>query len=69
MKRHLLLLALVVTTLSGCDSVFSSKNDPVTDEIFETGRNEPSLINDAEYVPLFPFFDNGGDNRVHRRNG
>lgn len=59
MKRLLLILPLLLPVLSGCDTVFSSKSDPTTDEIFETGRNEPSLINEAEYVPLFPFFENG----------
>ncbi len=52
----LLLLAVLV---AGCDSLFGSKDDATTDEIFDAGRAEPSLINEVEYVPLFPFFTQG----------
>lgn len=46
---------------SGCDSLFGSKNDPTTDEIFDAGRLDPSLLNEVEYVPLSPFFTQSGD--------
>ena len=42
--------------MSGCDDLFGTKQDDTTDEIFDAGRIEPSLVNEAEYVPLFPFF-------------
>lgn len=48
-------------TFAGCDSVFGGKGDPTTDEIFDAGRSEPTLINEVEYVPLFPFFQLAGD--------
>ncbi len=47
--------------LAGCDALFGSKSDDTTDEIFDAGRIEPGLLNEAEYVPLFPFFATGGD--------
>ncbi len=56
-----LILALVVLTATGCDSILGSKQDKVTDEIFEAGRSDPQLISEVEYVPLFPFFSQGGD--------
>jgi len=46
---------------AGCDSILGSKQDRVTDEIFDAGRSDPQLINEVEYVPLFPFFDQAGD--------
>ena len=54
-------LACLALLLSGCDGLFGSKADDTTDEIFEAGRSEPGLINEAEYVPLFPFFTQAGD--------
>lgn len=61
--KHLALstLLLLAVGLAGCDTLFGSKSDPTTDEIFEEGRIEPGLISDAEYVALFPFFTRGGD--------
>lgn len=47
--------------LAGCDSLFGSKQDDTTDEIFDAGRSEPGVINEVEYVPLFPFFSTGAD--------
>ncbi len=50
---------LLLLALAACDSTFGSKDDATTDEIFETGRSEPTLLNEVEYVPLFPFFEQG----------
>ena len=47
--------------LTGCDGVLGSKDDATTDEIFEAGRQEPGLISEVEYVPLFPFYEVGAD--------
>ena len=47
--------------MTGCDDLIGSKQDATTEEIFEAGRREPGLINEVEYVPLFPFFSNGAD--------
>ncbi|MEZ4700782.1 MAG: hypothetical protein R2834_10670 [Rhodothermales bacterium] len=62
--RTIWTLAVVVIAAGlagGCDTLFGSKSSDTTDEIFEAGRNEPGLINEAEYVALFPFFSQAGD--------
>ena len=56
----ILVFALAVG-LAACDSFLGSKSDETTDEIFEEGRIPPTLVSDAEYVPLFPFLTLGGD--------
>lgn len=48
-------LAAVVALSAGCD-VFGSKDNATTDEIFEQGRIDPTLIDDVGYVPLNPFY-------------
>ena len=58
--RLLLLTVLTATLLVGCDA-FGSKDDVTTEEIFEEGRTPPGLVDEVEYVPLFPFFTRGGD--------
>ncbi|MEM6783790.1 MAG: hypothetical protein AAF624_08665 [Bacteroidota bacterium] len=45
--------------LSGCDAVFGSKDDLITDEILEEGLTDPTLVDDVGYVPLAPFFTQG----------
>lgn len=54
---------LLVLTLfwAGCDAMLGSKQDQTTREIFEAGRSDPSLLNEVEYVPLFPFYETGAD--------
>ena len=52
---HIAALLVISVALAGCD-VFGDKNDPVTDEIFDAGRSDPTLLDEVEYVPLFPFF-------------
>ncbi len=52
---------VLLLVLAGCDSLMGSKQDAVTDEIFEAGRNDPELLNEVEYVPLFPFYESGAD--------
>lgn len=54
----LLVLALF---WAGCDAMLGSKQDETTREIFEAGRSDPSLLNEVEYVPLFPFYETGAD--------
>ena len=51
----------LLVILAGCDSVWGSKSDETTDEIFEAGRSEPGLLEEVNYVPLFPFFERAGD--------
>jgi hypothetical protein len=55
------LAVVVVFGTAGCDTLFGSKTNETTEEIFDAGRNEPGLINEAEYVALFPFFSQAGD--------
>ena len=47
--------------VTGCDAMFGSKQDAVTDEIFEAAESEPTFFNEVEYVPLFPFFTDGAN--------
>ena len=49
------LVAAVVVGLAARD-VLGTKDDPTTAEIFEAGRSDPRLLDEVEYVPLFPFF-------------
>ena len=58
---HLILSVLFLLLFAGCDSLFGTKVDETTDEIFEAGRSEPGLVKEVEYVPLFPFFNQAGD--------
>ncbi|MFN2373589.1 MAG: hypothetical protein ABR545_07220 [Cyclonatronaceae bacterium] len=59
-KTILWLVALLFTagTLTACDTIFGTKNDAVTDEIFEEGRQDPDLIvEEVGYAALVPFWD------------
>ncbi|GIV61507.1 MAG: hypothetical protein KatS3mg044_0373 [Rhodothermaceae bacterium] len=62
LSRHLVApVVLAALLLTGCDDLFGTKSDETTREIFEAGRTEPGVLNEVEYVPLFPFFSRGGD--------
>ena len=65
MRFYLLLstLALAALVFSGCDSILGSKDDATTDEIFDEGAVDPTLVDEVGYVPLNPFYTqsaNGG---------
>lgn len=49
----------MTVAMAGCDAFFGSKEDGTTDEIFEEGRIDPSLIEEVGYVPLQPFYTEG----------
>lgn len=49
---------LLAGLLVGCD-VFGSKQDDLTDEIFDQGRIDPTAVDEVGYVPVQPFFDEG----------
>jgi hypothetical protein len=52
-----LILIFSTVIISGCDEIFGSKNDPITDDIFEQGRQDPNLILDeVGYAALLPFW-------------
>lgn len=54
----LFLFAAALLLLSACEDMFGSKQDRITDEIFEDGRLDPNLIvEDVGYVALLPFWD------------
>jgi hypothetical protein len=60
MRLALLFLALAAPlALTGCDSVFGSKDDATTDEIFDEGQVDPTLLDEVGYVPLNPFYTQG----------
>ncbi len=61
LRSAILLLALGAVCLAACDDLLGSKSDETTEEIFEEGRIPPSLVSEAEYVALFPFFSTSGD--------
>ncbi len=49
---------LLAVSLWGCDSIFGTKGDETTDEIFEEGRIDPNLVpDDIGYAALLPFWD------------
>ena len=62
MRSAFFLLALTLA-LTGCDSLLGGKDDPTTDEIFDEGQVDPTLLDEVGYVPLNPFYTqsaNGG---------
>lgn len=52
-------MLLVGFVLSGCDAIFGSKDDATTNEIFEDGAIDPTLLDEVGYVPLNPFYTQG----------
>ena len=59
-------LAMLGLLSSGCDSLFGSKSDATTDEIFEEGRIDPSLLEDVGYVAIQPFYEQGANGPFDR---
>ena len=53
-----LLLSGMILFFSSCDSIFGTKGDETTDEIFEEGAIDPNLIpDDVGYAALLPFWE------------
>ncbi len=51
-------ILMLAITLKGCDEIFGTKGDSITDEVFEEGRQDPNLILDeVGYAALLPFWD------------
>ena len=51
-------LIALAGTFGGCDSIFGTKGDRTTDEIFEEGKIDPNLVPDEiGYAALLPFWD------------
>ena len=60
MKKNILIyIVLFSSVLSGsCDFLFGTREDIVTDEIFEEGAIDPDLVQDeVGYVPILPFWN------------
>lgn len=61
MSRLLIIFFLFIISgfsLNSCDTIFGTKNDAVTDEIFKEGRQDPNLIQEeVGYAALLPFWD------------
>lgn len=60
---HLLLIVGIVLSMgafvTGCDSIFGTKEDSTTKEIFEEGRVDPKNVEEVVgYSPVLPFFKN-----------
>lgn len=55
----ILVLLVAAVGLAGCDALFGSKSDETTEEIFDEGQTDPTLIDDVGYVPLNPFYTEG----------
>ena len=57
-KQIILFLAFSSLLLQGCESIFNSKDDSTTDEIFDEGRQDPQQGEDVVgYAALVPFWD------------
>lgn len=53
-------VALIISAIFmySCDAILGSKSDGITDEIFEAGRQDPSVIvEEVGYVALLPFWE------------
>lgn len=51
------LTLLLFPFLNGCDALLGSKNDPITDDVFEQGRRDPNLfVDEVGYAALLPFW-------------
>lgn len=58
MRLKLYITGLILAiTASSCGFLFGSKDDDTTNEIFEQGRIDPTLVpQNVGYVPVLPFF-------------
>jgi hypothetical protein len=53
----IILLLIATATISGCAEIFGSKSDPITDDIFEQGKQDPNLVvEEVGYAALVPFW-------------
>ncbi len=54
-SNRIFALLLIVSIVSvGCESVFGTKNDPTTEDIFNEGKIDPRLENVDGYAPVLP---------------
>lgn len=54
--KYSLTILVSVTLLVNCDTIFGSKQDDTTDEIFREGRIPPDLQTTGGYAPVLPFW-------------
>ncbi|MFC2085888.1 hypothetical protein ACFLRO_01605 [Bacteroidota bacterium] len=61
--QHLIVFLLVASfgllAGTGCSDIFGSKSDTTTEQIFDEGRIDPSLLEDVGYVAIQPFYEEG----------
>ncbi len=60
MKKNIYLYIILISLVlqSSCDFLFGTREDIVTEEIFEEGAIDPDLVQDeVGYVPILPFWD------------
>lgn len=59
LKRTLpVFIYMAAIALPGCDAIFGTKGDSITNEIFEEGRQDPNvIIEEVGYAALLPFWD------------
>ncbi len=55
-KLFIGLLLIAVGSVSGCDSIFGSKANSTTDDIFQEGSIDPTLETVEGYAPVLPFW-------------
>ncbi len=58
MRFRPVLASALLLVASGC-SLFGSKEDATTRDIFDQGQTDPTLPSDVGYVPLNPFYTQG----------
>lgn len=65
MKKYQLIIITLISLIvfQACEDFFGSKQDPITDEIFEQGRRDPLAADEVVgYSALLPFWTNGFQN-------
>jgi hypothetical protein len=50
-------LVAMLWVWTGCESILGSKEDPVTQEIIDEGRIDPTQESETGYSPVLPFWD------------
>lgn len=55
--KHILLIIIATISVTACDQLLGTKSDPMTDDIFEQGRQDPNLVvEEVGYAAITPFW-------------